>query len=161
MTGLTIRNRLAELVTDLPSYALYNVAAFTMSDTWALSPIMLPANPSNKQKLMDWMGPVNPLEGEYEHCFSIPQDARRAVVKPSQLGQHDSKRNSHFIQQNGRIHMRLKIVYVKNMLQMPPNIQLIKRVILTGRMEKHLRIGLELWMGIARAKTRYGIYFNN
>ena len=79
MTGLTIRNRLAELVAELPSYALYNVAAFTMGDTWALSPIMLPANPSNKQKLMDWMDPVNPLEGEYEHCFSIPQDARRAV----------------------------------------------------------------------------------
>ena len=79
MTGLTIRNRLEELVADLPSYALYNVAAFTMSDTWALSPIMLPANPSNKQKLIDWMEPVNPLEGEYEHCFSIPQDARRAI----------------------------------------------------------------------------------
>ena len=126
MTGLTIRNRLAELVADLPSYALYNVAAFTMSDTWALSPIMLPANPSNKQKLMDWMGPVNPLEGNMNTVFQFRKKPVELSIKPNQLGQHGSKKNSHFIQQNGRIHMRLKIVCVKNMLQMLPNIRLIK-----------------------------------
>jgi hypothetical protein len=44
---------------------------------------MLPANPSNKEKLLSWMEPVNPLEGEYEHCFSIPSNARQAINRAS------------------------------------------------------------------------------
>lgn len=79
MTALTIRNRLAELISGLPAYTLFNVAAYYAGDTWALSPSMLPANPANKERVLDWMEPVNPLEGQYQHCFQIPSGARSAV----------------------------------------------------------------------------------
>lgn len=69
MTGLTIRNRLKDLVEGLPEYALFNVACFWVGDTWAMSPEMLLATSENKKKVVDWMEPVNPLEGNYDHCF--------------------------------------------------------------------------------------------
>lgn len=70
MTGLTIRNRLEDLVDTLPEYTLFNVTAYYAGDNWALSPNMLLATPDNKQKVKDWMEPVNPLEGKYSHCFA-------------------------------------------------------------------------------------------
>lgn len=70
MTGYVIRKRLEDLVNSLPEYTLFNVACYWMNDTWAMSPEMLLATPANKQKVMDWMAPVNPLEGKYDHCFS-------------------------------------------------------------------------------------------
>lgn len=69
MTGYTIRKRLEEIVTRLPDYTLFNVACYWAFDTCAMSPKMIPASSSNKQMLMDWMASVNPLEGEYDHCF--------------------------------------------------------------------------------------------
>ncbi|MEE9368554.1 MAG: hypothetical protein V3V05_06775 [Pontiella sp.] len=71
MTGLTIRNRLEDLVDGLPEYALFNVIAYFLSDAWAMEPNMQLATPGNKQKMKDWMEPVNPLEGgQYGHCFA-------------------------------------------------------------------------------------------
>ncbi len=70
MTGYTIRNRLEELVNGLPEFTLFNVACYWMSDTTAMSPKIMQASPDNKKKVMEWMAPVNPLEGEYNHCFS-------------------------------------------------------------------------------------------
>ncbi len=69
MTGYTIRKRLEDLINELPGVSLFNVAAYWMNDTDALSPEIMLATPQNKQKVMDWMKPVNPLEGKYEHCF--------------------------------------------------------------------------------------------
>ncbi|WP_372808374.1 hypothetical protein [Pontiella sp.] len=70
MTGYTIRKRLEDIVSALPDYTLFNVACYWAGDTCALSPQMLLANPANKQTMMDWMAPVNPLEGNYDHCFA-------------------------------------------------------------------------------------------
>jgi hypothetical protein len=78
MTGYTIRKRLEEIVTGLPEYALFNVACYWASDTCAISPNMMLATPTNKQKVMNWMAPVNPLEGKYKHCF-VWQDAGARV----------------------------------------------------------------------------------
>ena len=87
MTALTIRNRLSDLISDLPSYTLFNIAAFFMADTWAMSPNMITASSANKKKVIDWMQPVNPIDPEandkYEHCFSIGSSARRAVNNAS------------------------------------------------------------------------------
>jgi hypothetical protein len=70
MTGLTIRNRLEDLVDTLPEYTLFNVTCYWASDCWTMEPTMQLATPDNKQKVKDWMEPVNPLEGDYDHCFS-------------------------------------------------------------------------------------------
>jgi hypothetical protein len=70
MTGLTIRNRLSDLVGSLPEYTLFNVIAYYAGDAWAMEPNMQLATPANKQKVIDWMAPVNPLEGNYHHCFA-------------------------------------------------------------------------------------------
>lgn len=70
-TGLTIRNRLKDLVNGLPEYTLFNVTAFYHGDNWAINPTMLLATPANKQMVQDWMKPVNPLEGDYDHCFAL------------------------------------------------------------------------------------------
>lgn len=70
MTGLTIRNRLEDMIQDLPEYTLFNVVAYWAVDTWAMSPEMMLATPENKKKVVDWMEPVNPLEGKYSHCFA-------------------------------------------------------------------------------------------
>lgn len=79
MTGLTIRNRLEDLVDTLPEYTLFNVTAYYAGDNWAMSPTMQLATPANKQKVKDWMEPVNPLEGNYEHCFAgSPQSVSKA-----------------------------------------------------------------------------------
>lgn len=69
MTGYTIRKRLEDLINELPGVSLFNVAAYWANDTVALAPEMLLATPENKQKVMDWMEPVNPLKGNYDHCF--------------------------------------------------------------------------------------------
>ncbi|MEC7908003.1 MAG: hypothetical protein VYB95_01610 [Verrucomicrobiota bacterium] len=83
MTALTIRNRLADLISELPSYTLFNIAAFFAADTWAMSPNMITASSANKAKVINWMQPVNPIDPEandkYEHCFSIGSEARGAV----------------------------------------------------------------------------------
>lgn len=81
MTGYTIRKRLEDLIEELPGPALFNVCAYWMNDTWAMSPKMLQATPENKQMVMDWMEPVNPLEGEYEHCFVTPGNIGRNISK--------------------------------------------------------------------------------
>lgn len=82
MTGLTIRNRLEDLVEALPDYALFNVAAYYASDNWVLDPAMQLATPANKQKIKDWMKPVNPLEGDYQHCFhNKPESVEKAYKK--------------------------------------------------------------------------------
>ncbi len=70
MTGYTIRKRLEDMVNNLPSYTLFNVFAYYAGDTDAISPDIMMATEENKQKVMDWMAPVNPLEGNYSHCFS-------------------------------------------------------------------------------------------
>jgi hypothetical protein len=81
MTGLTIRNRLEDLVDSLPEYTLFNVIAYYAGDAWAMDPNMMLATGDNKQKLKDWMEPVNPLEGDYKYCFSIPNDPRGRIRK--------------------------------------------------------------------------------
>lgn len=70
MTGLVIRNRLADLVDELPEYILFNVICYWAGNAWAMEPTLQIANAENKQKVRDWMAPVNPLEGNYHHCFS-------------------------------------------------------------------------------------------
>jgi hypothetical protein len=75
MTGYTIRKRLEDLINELPAVSLFNVAAYWASDTVAMSPDMMLASPANKQKVIDWMKPVNPLQGNYEHCFVWKQAA--------------------------------------------------------------------------------------
>ncbi len=79
MTGLTIRHRLEDLVDTLPEYALFNVVAYYAGDAWAMEPKMQLATPGNKQKVKDWMQPVNPLEGDYEYCFAIPKEPRNRI----------------------------------------------------------------------------------
>ncbi|VGO19163.1 hypothetical protein [Pontiella sulfatireligans] len=81
MTGLTIRNRLEDLVDSLPEYTLFNVMAYYAGDAWAMEPKMQLATPANKQKVKDWMEPVNPLEGDYQYCFSIPKEPRDRIKK--------------------------------------------------------------------------------
>ncbi|VGO15670.1 hypothetical protein PDESU_04255 [Pontiella desulfatans] len=79
MTGYTIRNRLEDLINELPGVSLFNVAAYWANDTIALNPEMMLATPDNKQKVMDWMEPVNPLKGNYDHCF-VWQGAQKKVT---------------------------------------------------------------------------------
>lgn len=69
MTGFTIRKRLEDLINELPAVSLFNVCAYWMNDTVAMNPKMMLATPENKQKVMEWMKPVNPLKGNYDHCF--------------------------------------------------------------------------------------------
>lgn len=78
-TGLTIRNRLADLVDRMPEYTLFNVTAYWANDNWAMSPEMMLATPDNKQKVKDWMKTVNPLVGDYDHCFSIGKESDRRI----------------------------------------------------------------------------------
>lgn len=81
MTGLTIRNRLEDLVDSLPEYTLFNVTAYYANDNWAMEPTMQLATAANKQKVKDWMEPVNPLEGDYHHCFSGKPKSVAAAYK--------------------------------------------------------------------------------
>jgi len=81
MTGLTIRNRLEDLVDTLPEYALFNVISYYAGDAWAMEPSMQLATAENKQKVKDWMEPVNPLEGDYQYCFNIPKEPRDRIKK--------------------------------------------------------------------------------
>ena len=80
MTALTIRNRLSDLIADLPSYTLFNIAAFFMADTWAMSPNMITASSANKKKVIDWMHLLIQL---MEHCFSIGSKCREGVNNAS------------------------------------------------------------------------------
>lgn len=70
MTGLTIRNRLEDMINGLPEYTLFNVIAYFAGDADAINPTIMLATPDNKKKVMDWMAPVNPLEGDYDHCLN-------------------------------------------------------------------------------------------
>lgn len=81
MTGLTIRNRLEELVGSLPEYTLFNVVAYFAGDCWAMEPEMQLATAANKQKVKDWMAPVNPLEGKYDHCFAGSAELTRKAYQ--------------------------------------------------------------------------------
>ena len=79
MTGLTIRNRLEDLVDSLPPYTLFNVISYYAGDAWAMEPTLQLATEENKQKLKEWMSSVNPLEGDYSHCFAnSPRSIARA-----------------------------------------------------------------------------------
>ena len=69
MTAYTIRNRLTDLIKNLPEDVLFNVACFWQLDAGAMSPKVLPATPANKQMVYDWMKHTNPLEGNYSHNF--------------------------------------------------------------------------------------------
>ncbi len=69
MTGYTIRKRLEDMVNRMPEYTLFNVACYWAGDTDAMHPEMMLATQENKKKVMDWMAPVNPLEGKYSHNF--------------------------------------------------------------------------------------------
>ena len=79
MTSLVIRNRLSELISNLPAYTLFNVAGFQMSSLWAMSGEMLSASNVNKQYLFEWMEGVNPVDpkvsSKYGNCFDI-KDAK-------------------------------------------------------------------------------------
>ena len=79
MTALVIRNRLSELISNLPAYTLFNVAGFQMSSLWAMSGEMLSASNVNKQYLFEWMEGVNPVDpkvsSKYGNCFDI-KDAK-------------------------------------------------------------------------------------
>ncbi|VGO16337.1 hypothetical protein PDESU_04928 [Pontiella desulfatans] len=81
MTGYVIRKRLEDLVNGLPDYTLFNVACYWMQDTWAMNPEMMLASPANKQKVRDWMAPVNPLQGDYGHCFVVPGKMGRTITQ--------------------------------------------------------------------------------
>ena len=82
MTGYTIRKRLEDLINEMSGMTLFNVAAYWMHDTWVMSPKMLQATSENKQMVMDWMKPVNPLEGKYPHCF-VKGNNKANWLKPS------------------------------------------------------------------------------
>lgn len=77
MTGLTIRNRLEDLINEMPDYTLFNVIAYYAGNASAINPTIMPASAENKQKVMDWMEPVNPLEGDYNHCLSFGKASSR------------------------------------------------------------------------------------
>jgi|GEM_PF-1465821 len=62
MTAYTIRKRLEEMVQKLPDQALFNVAAFWANHCTPFAEKMVSANSKNKQQLMNWMAPVNPVE---------------------------------------------------------------------------------------------------
>ena len=80
MTGYTIRNRLEEMINEMPEYTLFNVACYWFNDTDAVFPKIMTASPENKKKVMDWMEPVNPLEGKYDHCF-VWRNAAKSINK--------------------------------------------------------------------------------
>lgn len=81
MTGYIIRKRVEDLVNGLPEYTLFNVACYWKSDTWAMHPKLLQATPANKQMVADWMAPVNPLKGDYNHCFSVSGKVERNIER--------------------------------------------------------------------------------
>jgi len=78
MTGYVIRKRLEDMVKHLPRTALFNVACYYAGDTDAINPKLMLATPENKQMVMDWMSTVNPLEGNYSHCF-VWKDASKRI----------------------------------------------------------------------------------
>jgi hypothetical protein len=84
MTGYTIRKRLEDMVNKLPDYTLFNVIAYYSADACAIHPSMLLASSENKQKVRDWMEPVNPLKGKYSHCFAWTSKAEKQVNKSRQ-----------------------------------------------------------------------------
>ncbi len=57
MTGLTIRNRLEDLIDGLPEYTLFNVTCYWAGDCWPMEPNMQLATPANKHRPNDASGP--------------------------------------------------------------------------------------------------------
>jgi len=81
MTGYTIRKRLEDMVNRLPGHTLFNVVCYYAGATWAMEPKMMLASADNKQKVKEWMAPVNPLEGNYDHCFAgAPKTVNEAAT---------------------------------------------------------------------------------
>lgn len=64
MTSYTIRKRLEEMIEELPGDTLFNVTAYWVKHCTPFSDTMLQATPENKKLLLDWMEPVNPVEGQ-------------------------------------------------------------------------------------------------
>lgn len=89
MTSYTIRKRLHELINELPEYTLFNVTAYWHLHCTPFSDSLLQASPENKQLLLDWMEPVNPVEGQsktYGSDFSPAFRKRLANLKwPNRL----------------------------------------------------------------------------
>jgi hypothetical protein len=89
MTSYTIRKRLQEMIDGLPEYTLFNVTAYWQLHCTPFSDKLLPATPSNKKQLLDWMEPVNPVEGQaitYGSGFSPAFRKRLAKLKwPNRL----------------------------------------------------------------------------
>ena len=84
MTAYTIRKRLEEMVQKLPDQALFNVSAFWASHCTPFAAQMLPANGTNKQQLMKWMAPVNPVEGSTQTYGSSHSGAFNKSLKALQ-----------------------------------------------------------------------------
>lgn len=66
MTAYTIRKRLEELVSGLPSQAMFNVTAFWAGHCNPFAERMLQATSAHKDLLRQWMAPVNPVESSTE-----------------------------------------------------------------------------------------------
>ncbi|NQY31845.1 MAG: hypothetical protein HRT56_01575 [Coraliomargarita sp.] len=66
MTAYTIRKRLEELVSGLPSQAKFNVTAFWAGHCNPFAERMLQATSAHKDLLRQWMAPVNPVESSTE-----------------------------------------------------------------------------------------------
>jgi hypothetical protein len=64
MCFYTLRERLTDMVQNLPEYALFNAAFFQMQLTVPFSTNTLLATQQNKDLLKEWAAPVNPLELE-------------------------------------------------------------------------------------------------
>ena len=152
MTALTIRNRLSDLISDLPSYTLFNIAAFFSADTWAMSPNMITASSANKKKVIDWMQPVNPIDPEandkYEHCFSIGSSARSAVNNAAHNWPTRGRKSFLFLRLNGFILTRSMRALEKNMLLMLAEFTVDKIKTLHLNPGKAFHIGEDLSLGL-------------
>mgnify|MGYP001820944857 CR=1 FL=1 len=70
MTALTIRKRLTDLIEGLPEYTLFNIAAYYAGQCAPMDPQMMLASAGNKQRVSEWMGDANPVEGGvYDHAL--------------------------------------------------------------------------------------------
>ncbi len=78
MTAYIIRKRLEDMVVSMPEYTLFNVISYYVYDAVAIAPSMMLATADNKQKVVNWMESVNPLEGNYDNCFDW-KGARQSI----------------------------------------------------------------------------------
>jgi hypothetical protein len=89
MTSYTIRKRLEEMIEELPGDTLFNVTAYWVKQCTPFSDKLLLATPENKQQLLDWMEPVNPVKGQtktYGEGFNPAFNKRLARLKwPNRL----------------------------------------------------------------------------